>query len=88
MHLQTLSSELEIVKMNDNETINDFLGKISGIVAKFKILCSRLEEEVVVRKLCNSAPNKYLPIIVSIDQYLEIETMSFEEVVEIKTQII
>nr|KAJ0220131.1 hypothetical protein LSAT_V11C200057570 [Lactuca sativa] len=47
VHLQTLCSELEIVKMNDNETINDFLGKISGIVAKFKILGSRLEEEMV-----------------------------------------
>ena len=79
--LQTLRSELEMLKMRENETINDFSGKISGIVAKFKSLGSNLEDEVVVRKLLNSSPKKYLPIIASIEQYSEIETMSFEEAV-------
>ncbi|GJU86549.1 zinc finger, CCHC-type containing protein [Tanacetum coccineum] len=50
-------------------------------MAKFKSLGSRLDEEVAVRKLLNSAPKKYLPIIASIEQYSEIETMSFEEAV-------
>ncbi|GJU33956.1 hypothetical protein Tco_1182310 [Tanacetum coccineum] len=52
-----------------------------SIMAKFKSLGSRLDEEVAVRKLLNSAPKKYLPIIASIEQYSEIETMSFEEAV-------
>ncbi|GKA17115.1 hypothetical protein Tco_0696952 [Tanacetum coccineum] len=52
--LQTLRNELEMLKMNDNESINDFAGKISGIVAKFKSLGSSLEEEVIVRKFLNS----------------------------------
>ncbi|GJT21081.1 zinc finger, CCHC-type containing protein [Tanacetum coccineum] len=79
--LQTLRSELEMLKMKENETINDFSGKIGSIMAKFKSLGSRLDEEVAVRKLLNSAPKKYLPIIASIEQYSEIETMSFEEAV-------
>ncbi|KAJ9541475.1 hypothetical protein OSB04_027981 [Centaurea solstitialis] len=79
--MQTLRSELEMLRMKENETINEFSGKISGIVAKFKSLGSSLEEEVVVRKLLNSAPKKYLPIIASIEQYSNIETMSFEEAV-------
>ncbi|GJY99209.1 zinc finger, CCHC-type containing protein [Tanacetum coccineum] len=65
--------------MKENETINDFSGKIGGIMAKFKSLGSRLDEEVTVRKLLNSAQKKYLPIITSMEQYSEIETMSFEE---------
>ncbi|GKE13920.1 zinc finger, CCHC-type containing protein [Tanacetum coccineum] len=77
--LQTLRSELEMLKMKENETINDFSGKIGSIMAKFKSLGSRLDEEVAVRKLLNSALKKYLPIIASIEQYSEIETMSFEE---------
>ncbi|GKB85579.1 zinc finger, CCHC-type containing protein [Tanacetum coccineum] len=48
--LQILRNELEMLKMNDTESINDFAGKISGIVAKFKSLGSTLEEEVIVRK--------------------------------------
>ncbi|XP_071699570.1 uncharacterized protein [Rutidosis leptorrhynchoides] len=78
-HLQTLRSELEMLKMKENETMNDFSGKISAIVAKFKSLGSNLEDEVVVRKLLNSAPKKYLPIIASIEQYSDLEKMSFDE---------
>lgn len=36
---------------------------------------------MVVRKLLNSAPKKYLPIIASIEQYSDTETISFKEVV-------
>ena len=79
--LQTLRSELEMLKIKENKTINEFSGKIGGIKAKFKSLGSRLDEEVAVRKLLNSAPKKYLPIIASIEQYSEIEIMSFEEAV-------
>nr|GEU28798.1 zinc finger, CCHC-type [Tanacetum cinerariifolium] len=71
----------ESIKMNDNESSNDFAGKISGIVAKFKSLGSSLEEEVIVRKFLNSVPNKYLPIVAPIEQYSDLETMPFEEVV-------
>ncbi|GJW06110.1 zinc finger, CCHC-type containing protein [Tanacetum coccineum] len=67
--------------MNDNESINDFAGKISGIVAKFKSLGSTLEEEVIVRKFLNSVPKKYLPIVAPIEQYSDLETMPFEEAV-------
>nr|GEV59856.1 zinc finger, CCHC-type [Tanacetum cinerariifolium] len=79
--LQILRNELEMLKMNDNESINDFMGKISGIVAKFKSLASTLEEEVIVRKFLNSVPKKYLPIVAPIEQYSDLETMPFEEAV-------
>ncbi|KAD4384837.1 hypothetical protein E3N88_25005 [Mikania micrantha] len=79
--LQTLRSELEILKMKENETINEFPGTISAVMAKFKSLGARLEEEVIVRKFLNSMPNKYLPIVAPIEQYSDLEVMSFEEVV-------
>nr|XP_043615915.1 uncharacterized protein LOC122587815 [Erigeron canadensis] len=56
--LQTLRNELERLKMKENESINDFAGKISNIVARFKSLGSTLEDEVVVRKFLNSVPKK------------------------------
>nr|GEY40962.1 zinc finger, CCHC-type [Tanacetum cinerariifolium] len=36
--LQILINELEMLKMNENESINDIAGQISGIVAKIKSL--------------------------------------------------
>ncbi|GJY49838.1 zinc finger, CCHC-type containing protein [Tanacetum coccineum] len=78
--MQILRNELEMLKMNDNESINDFADKISSIVAKFKSLGS-LEEEVIVRKFLNSVTKKYLPIVAPIEQYSDLETMTFEEAV-------
>ena len=79
--LQTLRGELERLKMKEDESINDFSGKISGIVEKFKSLGSRLDEEVIVRKFLNSVPKKYLPIVAPIEQYSDLESMPFEEAV-------
>ncbi|KAL4571438.1 hypothetical protein LXL04_018197 [Taraxacum kok-saghyz] len=79
--LQTLRCELEKLKIKDDETTNDFSGKISGIIEKFKRLGSCLEEEAIVRKFLNSVPKKYLPIVVSSEQYSDLESISLEEAV-------
>nr|GEY89667.1 zinc finger, CCHC-type [Tanacetum cinerariifolium] len=79
--LQTLRSELETLKIKPNESANEFAGKLSSIQAKFKILGGTLKDKVLVRKLLNSVPKKFLPIVASIKQYQEIDTMQFEEAV-------
>nr|GEV98338.1 zinc finger, CCHC-type [Tanacetum cinerariifolium] len=79
--LQTLRSELETLKMKPNESANEFTGKLSSIQAKFKSLGGTLKDKVLVRKLLNSVPKKFLPIVASIEQYQEIDTMQFEEAV-------
>nr|GEV52553.1 zinc finger, CCHC-type [Tanacetum cinerariifolium] len=80
--LQTLKSELETLKMKPNESENEFAGKLSSIQAKFKNLGGTLKDKILVRKLLNSVPKKFLPIVASIEQYQEIDTMQFEEAVE------
>ncbi|GKD66774.1 zinc finger, CCHC-type containing protein, partial [Tanacetum coccineum] len=49
--LQTLRSELEMLKMKENETINDFSCDIGSIMAMFKSLGSRLDEEVAIETM-------------------------------------
>ncbi|XP_023735017.1 uncharacterized protein LOC111882877 [Lactuca sativa] len=67
---QTLSEDI-LLQVSKHEDAKDFWEaiRISGIMAKLKSHGSSLEEEVVVRKLLNSTPKKYLPIISSIEQY-------------------
>nr|GEU70578.1 zinc finger, CCHC-type [Tanacetum cinerariifolium] len=77
----TLRSELETLKMKPNESENEFEGMLSSIQAKFKSLGGTLKDNILVRKLLNSVPKKFLPIVVSIEQYQEIDTMQFEEAV-------
>nr|GEW43355.1 zinc finger, CCHC-type [Tanacetum cinerariifolium] len=79
--LQTLRSELETLKMKPHENTSEFAGKLNSIQAKFKSLWGTLKDKVLVRKLLNSVPKKFLPIVASIEQYQEIDTMQFEEAV-------
>nr|GEZ15144.1 zinc finger, CCHC-type [Tanacetum cinerariifolium] len=55
--------------------------KLSSIMAKFKGRGETLEDKVLVRKLLNSAPKKFLPIVATIEQYQDLDEMSFEEAV-------
>nr|GFA35563.1 zinc finger, CCHC-type [Tanacetum cinerariifolium] len=79
---KTLRSELETPRIKPNKKVSDFGGKLSSIMAKFKGLGETLEDKVLVRKLLNSAPKKFLPIMATIEQYQDLDEMSFEEVVE------
>nr|GEY43942.1 hypothetical protein [Tanacetum cinerariifolium] len=50
-------------------------------MAKFKGLDETLEDKVLVRKLLNSVPKKFLPIVATIKQYQDLDEMSFEEAI-------
>nr|GEX28709.1 zinc finger, CCHC-type [Tanacetum cinerariifolium] len=63
------------------EGMNVEIGKLSSIQSKFKSLRGTLKDKVLVRKLLNSVPKKFLPIMASIEQYQEIDTMQLEEAV-------
>nr|GFB92283.1 zinc finger, CCHC-type [Tanacetum cinerariifolium] len=78
---QTLRSELESLKMKERETISGFASKLSSIRAKFRNLGTTLESKIFVRKLLNSVPKKFLPIVATIEQYQNLDEMSFEEAV-------
>ncbi|XP_076947543.1 uncharacterized protein LOC143619520 [Bidens hawaiensis] len=79
--LHVLRSELESLKMKETESIDDFAAKISAIEGKFKSLGSTLEPEVQVRKLFNSLPIRYLPIVASIEQSEDLDNMPFEDAI-------
>nr|GFB63957.1 zinc finger, CCHC-type [Tanacetum cinerariifolium] len=67
--------------MKPHESTSEFAGKLRSIQAKFKSLGGTLKDKVLVKKLLNSVPKKFLPIVASIEQYQEIDTMQFEEAV-------
>nr|GEZ73431.1 zinc finger, CCHC-type [Tanacetum cinerariifolium] len=79
--LQTLRSELETLRIKPNEKVSDFEGKLRSIKAKFKGLGENLEDKILVRKLFNFAPKKFLPIVATTKQYQDLDEMSFEEAI-------
>jgi len=61
--LHTLKSDFEALRMKDGETIDEFSGKLSGMVSKYSSLGATLEDNILVRKLLDSVPDKYLQLV-------------------------
>ncbi|XP_031740420.1 uncharacterized protein LOC116403422 [Cucumis sativus] len=79
--VQTLKSEFNVLRMKKTETIDEFTGKISRLVSKFTTLEVALEDSSLVKMFLDSVSDKYLPIVVGIEQFQDLETMQFEEAI-------
>ena len=79
--LQTLNSEFERLKMKDNESIDDFGGKLSELASKSASLGATIEEAKIVKKFLMSLPRKkYIHIVASLEQVLDLNSTSFEDI--------
>ena len=68
--------------MKDAEKIDDFSGKLSEISSKSAALGEETEESKLVKKFLKSLPRKkYIHIIASLKQVLDLKTTSFEDIV-------
>ena len=80
--LQTLMAEFDRLKMKDNDTIDNFVGKLSEIASKSSALRENIEETKLVKKFLSSLPRKkYIHIVASLEQVLDLKTTSFEDII-------
>ncbi|GJY23660.1 zinc finger, CCHC-type containing protein [Tanacetum coccineum] len=79
--LQTLKSDFEMLHMKEDEAIDTFTAKLTTLVNKAASLGHTIEDSVVVRKLLNAVPDKFLQIVASIEQYSDLDEMSVDEAI-------
>lgn len=80
--LHTLMSEFDRLTMKDTEKIEDFAGKLAGIAANTSALGEEIEESKLVKKFLSSLPiKKYIHIVASLEQVLDLKTTSFEDII-------
>lgn len=80
--LQTLMSEFDRLKMKEDETIDDFGGKLSEITSKSAALGATIDEPKLVKKFLTSLPRrKYIHIVASLEQVLDLNQTSFEDII-------
>ncbi|XP_024011308.1 uncharacterized protein LOC112086571 [Eutrema salsugineum] len=80
--LQTMMAEFDRLKMKETDTIDDFTGKLSVISTKSTALGENIEEAKIVKKFLKSLPRKkYIHIVASLEQVLDLNTTSFEDIV-------
>ncbi|KAK9074991.1 hypothetical protein SSX86_003310 [Deinandra increscens subsp. villosa] len=77
----TLKSEFESLRMKEGETIDEYAGKLSGMISKYNSVGAVLEDEELVRKLFDTVTEKFIHLVASMEQYSEVETMPFEEAI-------
>ncbi|XP_076908997.1 uncharacterized protein LOC143566098 [Bidens hawaiensis] len=67
--------------MKDAESIDDYSGRLSGLATKFAALGSAIDETRLVRKFLTGMPKRFINIVTSIEQMVDLKTLKFEEIV-------
>jgi hypothetical protein len=79
--VQTLKRELDGTYMGDSEKIDDFALKVTTILNEIRSLGTKVEENTVIEKLLHSVPDKFRPLISTIEQWGDVSEMSVTEMI-------
>ncbi|GJS60501.1 hypothetical protein Tco_0557435 [Tanacetum coccineum] len=79
--LHTLKSEFEALRMKDDESIDEYAGKLSRMISKYNSVGVTLEDKELVRKLFDTVIEKYIHLVASMEQYSDVEEIPFEEAI-------
>ena len=80
--LQTLMAKFDRLKMKESDTIDTFVSKLSELSSKSASLGKIIEEPKIVKKFWKSLPTrKYIHIVASLEQVLDLNTTSFDDIV-------
>ncbi|XP_057808926.1 uncharacterized protein LOC131023403 [Salvia miltiorrhiza] len=79
--LQQLTTRFEELKMDENETISNFHGKILSIPNESFSLGEKILEEKLVRKVMHALPERFDYKITVIDEARDVSDMKLEELI-------
>ncbi|XP_076943696.1 uncharacterized protein LOC143614027 [Bidens hawaiensis] len=79
--LQPLKTKFEMLRMKEEDTIDSFTDKLNNIVSKASGVGSTFDQPTLVRKLLSSVPKKFIQIVATIEQFVDIETTTLDEII-------
>lgn len=77
---QALRSEYEIMLMGENQSVDEFAGKLTTIVNEIRSRGDKLEESAVVKKYLRVLPEKFLSVVTTLMYSSQLPKMKIEEV--------
>ncbi|GJT04860.1 putative zinc finger, CCHC-type containing protein [Tanacetum coccineum] len=80
-HSQQLKSEFERLVMKEDESIDSFAGKLMSIITKAATCGLTFDEQTKVRKVLNAVPDKFLPVVATIEMIVDFKTVKLEEII-------
>nr|GEV11323.1 zinc finger, CCHC-type [Tanacetum cinerariifolium] len=79
--LQTLKTEFEMLKMKEDDSIDEFIAKLNSIVTRASGLGSTFDQQTLVRKLLSFVPKRFIQIVAAIEQFTDLEDTTLDEVI-------
>ncbi|GJV03970.1 zinc finger, CCHC-type containing protein [Tanacetum coccineum] len=79
--LQTLKTEFEMLKMKEDDSIDEFSAKLNSIVTRASGLGSTFDQQTLVRKLLSSVPKRFIQIVAAIEQFTDLEETTLDEII-------
>ncbi|GJU00703.1 zinc finger, CCHC-type containing protein [Tanacetum coccineum] len=67
--------------MKEDDTVDAFTAKLNGYATKAKELGKTLDESLLVRKLLDSTPDKFIQIVASIEQTNDLDDITLDEII-------
>ena len=77
--LQTLRREFEILFMKSNESVQDFLSRVTEIVSQMKSYGEHLPDHIIIAKVLRSLTPKFDHVVAAIEESKDLSTYSFDE---------
>lgn len=65
----TLCGELDLLKMDDGESLDAYAGWLAGMAARFAGLGETLGETELVKKLLDTVPDRLFPAVAGMEQF-------------------
>ena len=77
--LQSLRRKYELMLMEDDQRINDYISKLQSIVNQIKACGEEVSDQQVVGKIMRSLTSKFDFIVVAIHESKDVKTLKIEE---------
>ncbi|KAJ0048587.1 hypothetical protein Pint_15170 [Pistacia integerrima] len=77
--LQTYRRDFENLLMQNNESVQDYLSRVSTLVNKMKSYGEKITDEIVVAKILRSLTPKFEHVVAAIEESHDLSDFSFAE---------
>jgi hypothetical protein len=81
VNAQRLLKEFENIQFKEKESVDDFGMRITNPVGKLKTLGETIDDLRVVKKFLRVAPPRFIQIVVSIEMFVDLKTLTVDELV-------
>ncbi|KAL4354891.1 hypothetical protein GQ457_06G009200 [Hibiscus cannabinus] len=77
--LQALRHQFETLLMKNNETVQDFLSRVTTITSQMEAYGEQITDETIVSKVLRSLPLKFDHVVAAIEESKDLLVFSFDE---------